>query len=152
MQSTWIVVADSSRARIFERHDPDRHLEEVEDFINEAGRMNSGELRTDERGRFFGKGERQMGHTADPSMMPYEHENEIFSRQLGDYLERAHNDHRYEQLCLVAAPKFLGLLRDNLNKEVKKTVKEELPNDISKFSIQKIEEFVSAKLNGKAQG
>lgn len=149
MQSTWIVVADSSRARIFERHDPDRHLHEVDDFINEAGRMNSGELRTDERGRFYGKGERQMGHTADPAVMPYEHENEIFSRKLGDYLEKAHNDHRYEQLYLVAAPKFLGLLRDNLNSEVGKAVEEELPNDISKFTVQQIEEFVSRRIDEK---
>lgn len=81
--------------------------------------------------------------------MPYEHENEIFSRKLGDYLEKAHNDHRYEQLYLVAAPKFLGLLRDNLNKEVGKAVEEELPNDISKFTVQQIEEFVSRRIDEK---
>ena len=47
MRTTWILIADSSRARIFEKKEHEKHLEEVEDFVDSAGRATSNELGTD---------------------------------------------------------------------------------------------------------
>jgi protein required for attachment to host cells len=47
---------------------------------------------------------------------------------------------------LIAAPKFLGLIRSNLDKEVQKMVKEELPKDISTYTVQQIEEYIKQKI------
>jgi protein required for attachment to host cells len=146
MQTTWIVVADSSRARIFEMQAGQQHLREIADLVNPAGRADDNELRTDERGRFYGKGERNQAHTADPAVFPVEHENELFSRTVTHYLEEGRNQHRYSQLYLIAAPKFLGLIRSNLDKEVQKMVKEELPKDISTYTVQQIEEYIKQKI------
>jgi protein required for attachment to host cells len=106
----------------------------VEDFANPAGRADDNDLRTDERGRFYGKGERYQGHTADPSVFPVQHENELFAHAIGQRLDHARNEHRYSQLVLMAAPKFLGLIRKNLNKEIEKMVTQEMPKDISNVS------------------
>ena len=148
MQTTWILVADSSRARIFEKHQAERHLREIEDFVNPAGRADSNDLRSDERGRFYGKGERDQAHTADPHVFPVEHENEMFALAVARHLDQARNAHRYQRLRLIAAPKFLGLIRGNLNKEVQELVVEELPKDISSFNLPEIENYLK-KINSR---
>ena len=142
MDTTWIVVADSSRARIFERIERQRHLREVDDFVNPAGRADATDLHSDERGRFYGKGERYQGHTAEPAVGPVQHENEVFARDVAQHLTKALGEHRYQRLYLLAAPKFLGLLRGNLHKDVQKVVEEELAKDISGLSLHQVEAYL----------
>lgn len=156
MQTTWIVAADSSRARIFEMHGPQDHLHEIEDFANPAGRTTDLDLDTDNLGRFGGKtGGRaspyQAGggraNTGEPDTGPVEHATELFSKAVSDYLDKARTEHRYDKLCLIAYPKFLGLMRQNLSKEVQKLVEEEVPKDISGLEAREIEDYVKNKLH-----
>ena len=156
MQTTWIVAADSSRARIFEVHGPQDHLHEIEDFANPAGRSSDSEIRTENLGRFGGKtGGRaspyQAGggraNTGEPDVSPVEHETELFSKTVSDYLDKAHAEHRYDKLCLIAFPKFLGLMRQNMSKEVRKLVEDEVPKDISGLETREIEDYVKNKLH-----
>ena len=44
MATTWIVAADSARARVLQVADREKHLIEIEDFINPEGRLNEREL------------------------------------------------------------------------------------------------------------
>jgi protein required for attachment to host cells len=142
MDTTWIVLADSSRARIFERPKHARHLRELDDFVNPAGRIDAANLRSDEGGRFYGKGERYQGHTAEPAVGPVQHENALFARDVAEHLNKALGAQRYQHLYLLAAPKFLGLLRGNLHKEVQKVVVEELAKDISGLSRHQVEAYL----------
>jgi len=64
-----------------------------------------------------------------------------FAREVGRYLDRARLDHRFDQLVLVAPPKFLGVLRKELDKEVEKLVADELPKDLAGFSARELERY-----------
>jgi protein required for attachment to host cells len=147
MDVTWILIADSSRARIFEKKESEKYLREVDDYVNAAGRFEDNELGTDERGRFYGRGEREQGHTSQPAVSLVEHENEIFSHTLANYLDAARNAHRYSRLYLVAGPKFLGLMHDSLKKEVSQLVVDELVKDISTMSAREVENYLHGKLD-----
>jgi protein required for attachment to host cells len=138
MDTTWIVVADSSRARVFEQGA--KHLREIEDMINPGGHANN--VRKDGDGKLHDRNERMQGHVVEPPTSAASHENEVFARNVGDYLEQARNARRYGRLRLIAAPKFLGLMRSKLNKEVQKMVAQELPKDISMFSLHQIEAYL----------
>jgi protein required for attachment to host cells len=146
MRTSWILIADSSRARIFEKKEHERHLEEVEDFVDNLGRATNHELRTDGRGRFYGKGERDQGHAAEPAVSPVEHENELFAHTLTRYLDDARKAHRYNRLYLIAPPKFLGLIRGSLDDEVKKMIQGELQKDISTFTAGEVEDYVKENI------
>lgn len=146
MAKTWIVVADASRTRIFEVLDRDETLQELEDLVNPAGRQGERDLRTDNRGRFYGRGEQLQGHTAMPNTDPMTHENQLFAKTVTQHLERGRTENRYDRLCLIAAPKFLGLLRENLSKDAKNLVYEELDKDISWFDGRKVQQYVREKL------
>src|SRR6186713_1158431 len=68
MGTTWIVCANSSRARLFEvdPHGPHGVAEprEIADYANPAARAHERDLRSDAAGRYYGKGERTEGHVA----------------------------------------------------------------------------------------
>jgi protein required for attachment to host cells len=147
MVKTWIVVADNSRARIFEVIDRNETLHELDDLVNPAGRLHDSELRTDNVGRYYGRGERMQGHSAQPRTDPGEHETELFAKTVAHYLEQARVEHRYARLCLMAAPKFLGLLRQNLSKNARDLVFEELAKDVSWLEGPQLQEYVRDKLS-----
>jgi protein required for attachment to host cells len=145
MANTWIVAADSSRARVLQVAGRER-LVEIEDMLNPAGRMDNRELTTDAYPRLRG--------TSSPAsdrqeMTATEHETELFAKRVGEYLDKARNQHRYDELVLVAPPKFLGLIRKELGKEVEKLVANELPKDLSWFNARELEKYF-AKGSGPA--
>ena len=141
MPTTWIVAADASRARILQVLDRDQRLQEIDALLNPGGRMQDRELTTDAHPR------RNLSTREEPSAV--EHSVELFSKRLGDYLEKARTDHRYDRLYLVAPPKVLGLMRKELGKEVEKLVADELPKDLSWFSERELEQYF-ARGNGRA--
>ena len=138
MHSTWIVVADAGRGRIFEMQQKG-HLAEIEDFANPAERERNADLRTDGHGRFYSKGQ-QEGHTSQPAVTPKEHEAELFAGHIADYLDKARSRNKYSSLRLIAAPGFLGLLRNKLDEEVRKLVDQELDQDLTKISVRELEQ------------
>lgn len=138
MATTWIVAADSSRARILQVADPQQRLEEVDDLLNPEGRLHDRELISDAHPRFRGT----SGPASDREEMPaVEHAVELFAKRIGDYLDKARNEQRFDRLHLVAPPRFLGVLRKKLGKEVGKLVLKEVPKDLSWFSQRDLESY-----------
>jgi protein required for attachment to host cells len=128
MTTTWIIAADSSRARILQVKDRDKRLDEIEDLLNPEGRAHDRELIADAHPRFHGT----SGPGSDrEEMSATEHATELFAKRLSDYLDKARTAHKYDRLHVIAPPKFLGQLRKELDKEVQKLVAEELPKDLS---------------------
>lgn len=149
MTTTWIVAADASRARVLQVADRDQRLLEIEDLLNPEGRLQDRELQSDAEPRFSGHGgvgKPGSWSTSGPgsdreAKGAVEHSVEVFARRVGEYLEKARNQHRYDRLHLVAPPKFLGALRKELGKEVQKLVAEEIPKDLSWINARDLEAY-----------
>jgi protein required for attachment to host cells len=137
--TTWIIAADSSRARILQVTDRKQHLDEIEDLLNPEGRVHDRELLADGHPRFSGHA--GGGPASDrEETSATEHATELFAKRLGEYLDKARTAHKYDRLHLIAPPKFLGQLRKELGKEVQKLVAEELPKDLSWLNARDIEQ------------
>jgi protein required for attachment to host cells len=155
MQKTWIVAADSNRARIFELSSDDS-LREIEDMYNPEGRESEREQTSDARGRFgqgaqggrggagdaVSPGGHGQAHTAEPEQSAREHDVAMFSKQLVRYLDQARNEQRFDKLRVIAAPKFLGLIRQNMTKEVQKMVESEIPKEIAGLDSNAMEQYL----------
>ena len=148
MATTWIIAADESRARVLQVLDRDQRFAEIDDLVNPAGRAQDRELQSDAEPRFNGRAGGGPGSDRE-TQGPVEHSARTFAREVGRYLDQARNEHRYDQLVLVAPPKFLGALRKELHKEVEKLVVDELPKDLAWFNARQIEEYF-AKGSGRA--
>src|SRR6185369_14646695 len=105
MEKTWIVVADSSHARIFQLRDGQLPAEEIQDLANPLGRADNKQVASDSHGQFAGPD--VHGHTAPRVEEPVQHEVHQFARQLARQLDTAAAQQRFQHLALVAAPRFL---------------------------------------------
>lgn len=140
MKLTWILVADSTRARIFTADTPVSPLEEIEDFSHTEGRLHDREMTSDLPGRIKSSGGGR--HALEQPTDPKKHETDIFAHHVAQYLEDAHNANRFEQLLIVAGPSFLGLLRNQLSEQIKKLVRFELDKDITMLSAAEIRQHL----------
>ena len=73
-----------------------------------------------------------------------QHEVRQFAREIGHRLDTAAAQNRFQHLALVAAPRFLGLLRDSLDKQTRKLVTAELPKNVSAFARQDLDACLQA--------
>lgn len=142
MELTWIVVADSSHARIFQLRDGHLPAEEICDLANPLGRADNKQVASDSHGQFAGPD--GHGHTAPRVEEPVQHEVRQFARELGRQLDTAAAQQRYQQLALVAAPRFLGLLRDSLDKQTRKLVTAEVAKNVAAFARSDLEACLQA--------
>lgn len=138
MESTWIVLADEGRARILELRKPGHDLEEVEELTDPAAHAHNADFRHDAYGRRApadsrsagGEGAMPATATASAGEEKLDHEAELFARRVSERLTQAHRQHRYHDLRIVAAPKFLGRLRKALDREVSEVVVDEIDKDL----------------------
>ncbi len=114
MARSWILVAESSRARIYEAPLAKAPLETIAEFEHPEARAHEQDLITDAPGRRFATGGPKRHSMGEPVSAKEEHALR-FARELAAKLETARVADRYDHLFLAAAPKFLGLLRDELS-------------------------------------
>lgn len=140
MKLTWVLVADSTRARIFTADTPSSSLEEIEDFSHTEGRLHDREITSDLPGKIKSVG--GGGHAFEQPTDPKKHEADVFAHRVAKYLEDAHNTNRFEQLMIVAGPSFLGLLRNQLPEQIIKLVRFELDKEITMLSATDIRQHL----------
>ena len=115
----WIVVADEASAIVYARDTRRAPLRELFSLRNEAARRKTGDLISDRGGRSFdshGQGRHTM---AKEKTDPKKHAAIVFAREIADRIGKAMNDGSSRGFALVAAPKFLGVLRDAVATSIK---------------------------------
>ncbi len=133
----WIVAADSAFAKILRTEKKKGPLELVRELEHPESRMKDSELYSDRPGRAFdsgGQGRHAMENEVDAKKM----ESIRFAQQLADELKKAAEEEQFHKLYILAAPAFLGELREKLDPIVKSKIKEEIPKDVVKQTPEEI--------------
>ena len=125
----WILVADGSRARILSRKTPRSELTLIESFENPVARQKTRELVTDSPG--------PIG-TSDPLSSPGEIEEDRFASRLAQRLCDGAHQNLFNGLVLIAAPRFLGVLRSELPRAVSARVLTETAKNFTSLSVEEI--------------
>ena len=154
MPTTWILVADGGRARLFEQDRKSRSFAPVaeRDFV--GSRAQSKEIASDRPGRTFDSaGRGQSGdagargrHAMEPGTDPHRYAEYAFARDLAEHLEKAANEHRFDRLVVVAAPRVLGDLRALLPKTVHGKIVAEINKDLTKVATRDLGEHLDPHL------
>lgn len=135
-KDSWLLVANSSLARIFKVRKR-KELSELKVFEHPESRLHNLDLVTDKPGRDCESS--GMGrHALEPKMLPKQHEFEIFAKYLADYLENAYNQGEFDTLYISASPSLLGLLRQSLNANITKLIKGEADKDVTQMKPHEI--------------
>jgi protein required for attachment to host cells len=139
---TWVVVASAARARIFEVNGRREPLHEIKDLVNPEDRLHSQALKSDKPGRAFdhmGGQRHAMGTAVDPK----EQVAIRFAKQVAEQLNSDRHHGRFDDLCVVAPPHFLGLLRGHMGHGLTRAVRGEVSNDLTQQDIRSVQEHVA---------
>jgi protein required for attachment to host cells len=150
MDATWIVTANAGRARFFAEPDPADRLMEIEDMVNDAARLKTNESETDRMGptsagqSIHNTGGALPNKTYQPSQTPAQKATELFAKDVAHYLLKAHNEGRFREIALIASPQFLGILRQELDPQLRQLVSVEINKDYTGLSPEQVHEHVQA--------
>ena len=145
MEATWVVVADSSAARIFNAPSPTGALQEIASYAHTEGRMHERDMRTDEPG-VTRNGFGYAKHGIEPKVKPKEQEAIAFARLLAGLVERARATSEIGRIILVAPPEFLGHLRNVLDDDARKIVDGEYNLNLVRMRPDEIRRHLPEKL------
>jgi len=163
----WIIVANNSGAKIFtlapaasRRKDPPAlqysagklppsELVEQETLEHPEGRMKAQAIDADRPGRSFqSSGMKRHGMTREVDAKTQE--TMTFARQVAERLENARRQGEVERVILVAAPQFLGLLRQTFGADLRRIIDQEFNLDLLQMNPQEIRAHLPEALFGAA--
>jgi protein required for attachment to host cells len=149
--TTWILVADAARARIFQKGGPGQKIAEVRSLVHPGSRQKTSELVSDRPGR-LGKGgiggARRSAMEADTS--PHEAEANQFAAILAQTLEQGIDHKEYARLVMVAPPHFLGTLRAAVSGRVAEVVTETVNQDYTHLNEKDLSAALDRHLTAAA--
>ena len=129
MGDIWVVVANSSRARVLATKKANGKLAEIRSIEHPEGRMHAQELTSDLPGKAFdsaGQGRHAMSNEIDPK----KHELIVFTKEIAQMLEAGLAGKQFGKLYLLAPPAMLGLLRGEFSPALGKVLAEALDKNM----------------------
>jgi len=113
-KSYWVIVADEYRATIYAREKKYSPMQEVKSLQNDVAREKDRDLVSDRSGRAFdsrGQGRHTMGgDESGTKAQSYL----LFAKEIAECISSAKQGGKFDRLVVIAAPRFLGMLRPAL--------------------------------------
>lgn len=144
-QSTWVVVTDSEKA-LFLRNVTD-HADPNLDLMDKETEENPSDIAqsANRPGRMKDGGYGQLSAFDDTDW--HELQKERFAKDLSDRLYEDAHAGRFDKLVLVASPQVLGVLREEMHKEVTTRVVAEIDKNLTNHPVDEIEKLVKKELD-----
>ena len=138
MNKTWLIVAESSRARLFSVVAKNEPLVEREDLLNPSSRVHESELSSDLPGRTYGSTGSGIKHAMEPKITPKEQATIEFAQMIAERIETGRTSGELKSIILACPPKFLGLIRQHLNAETLKLIERSIDKSLVEMSEAEI--------------
>lgn len=137
MKTTWILLANASRALCFERTEGTADLKLLAEFADPLARLKGSELASDRAGyEAVGRGEGSAAFAPHTDVRTKEHDN--FARQLAKYLNEGVATRRCDTLAILASNPFLGQLKTHLDSQSIKALAQAIPKDLTSFTGEEL--------------
>jgi len=128
MRTVRVVVADQSQARFFDSIGERPNLRSAGMLSDPAARKTERELVSDSPGSAV---THAHGHYSLPPKHSHKsHEVELFAKQIAEKLASDASAGQFDELAIIAAPHFLGILRKAISADLHKRVKLEVHHDL----------------------
>lgn len=150
-----VVVADRSEARFYDTGSLSAALQPAGTLTDPKAHLHERDLVSDRPGRVFdhaaptgGRRGAVAHHGTGGERSAKEHAAESFARQIAQGLEAAIREQHIDRVVLMAAPAFLGLLREALPRSVKRVIVAEVHKDLVHQSDQVVREHLPGEAFG----
>ena len=148
MNKTWILVANSHRARCFERHAVDHALTELADFVYPKYQPSNDPSAGDLTGA-AGKGHGRTGHAGtqfEPKTEDQAKERARFARNLADYINEGVTGQRCNGIVLIASSPMLGELKPLLSSAAGKALRTCIASDLTHYQGPELKQRIDHAL------
>jgi protein required for attachment to host cells len=139
--TTWMLVAQSTHARIFATSPDPKEWRLVRAFEHAASRAHDHDLVTDRAGRSLHVGREGYGSGLEQSS-PHREEGARFAKELAAALDDGLRGQRCDELVIVAPPRLLGLVLGDLSVLARAAVTLQVPHDYASLSPEEIDQRV----------
>ncbi|TLY48502.1 MAG: host attachment protein [Gammaproteobacteria bacterium] len=116
----WVISLNSSLGHIYSYKLKNHELILLKSLENPSAKLKESDLVSDRPGHY------QTMHSAkgayEASTSPHDVELDHFTKILADFIKKGLDTHQYKQLILCSAPHVGGILLNNLDKQVEKTI------------------------------
>lgn len=138
-KTCWILVADRAKARLLHAlPDGQGPFPVLKCYVHEEGRRRDKDRDSAEPGRVI----HPAGYVS--AVEPHEDRNHLEARKFAsiliDDLERNSLENRFDQLMVIAPPKFLGVLREAWYPDLKKKIFLEVSQDLMPLSDAELQQ------------
>ncbi|KIN60592.1 Protein required for attachment to host cells-like protein [Sulfitobacter noctilucae] len=141
---TWVLIADGEKAlflqNVTDGEDPYLDVFREEEQENPPNR----EQAANRRGRFNDGPSVHRSAVDDTDW--HQLSKERFAAELAEILYKKAHQGAFEKLVIVAPPKTLGELRNEMHQEVSTKVIGEVPKTLTNHPVDEIEKIVAAEL------
>lgn len=138
---SWIVVADNCQAKIY-RSVKFPKVEEVFYLEHPESRLHNQDLISSKPGH-SSQGTGNTGYSYQSEKEPRQLEAAKFAVYLAGFLSSAEKKKEFHSLYLIAAPSFLGLLRQHITPEIQKMIVAELNKELTSCDAATIEHHLA---------
>ena len=145
MKPAWILIADSSRARIFTAENSVAELVEIENLNHSEDGVLDQDLISEPLGKSK-ENDSAGGHVYMGEMDPKEQENIHFAKRIAQHLCHELNLNKFENLFVVASPAFLGTLRHACSHQLKKHIAFSLNKNVVTKTPEQIRSYLPVSL------
>lgn len=139
--TTWIVITDSVRARVFSADRLRNQWKEVHDLCNTEARLLEQELVSDTKGRVFdskGKGR----HDMEPKQSAKRQVKMQFADLIAEYLNQQFSSGRFHRLVLAAPARLLGQIERQLHQKCYASLYRKYAKDFTKLSVDQLRQAI----------
>ncbi len=143
MQTTWILAASASKARLYANLESAAPLRLVKEFNHLESREKTSDLVSDRTGRYESVGNKHGAFT--PAIEPKRNAIEHFAIELAKELEHGRADNQYERLVLIAPPRFLGLLTHHINDHVRRLVRRRIRKNYTELEAKELAALIKQR-------
>lgn len=141
---TWVAVLDGTKALVFADEGfadaPDLKLVDKDEFTNPPDR----EIKTDAPGRRADTGRGQGSAMEEADF--HDQAETRFVTEFGERLNAAAMKGKFDRLILMAAPRALGALRDELHEETTRRIVREFTGDYVNHPTDKLEALLKKQM------
>lgn len=139
--STWLVIFDSIECRIYDYSKREKNfIPLIHEIAKPENKLRDIDITSDKPGRYRAKGTGLS--TYEQESDPKKVHIERFAQEISKYLVTSLNQNSYNKLIVVAAPRMMGILLQNLDKQVKKSIVHKIEKNAVKLPDRQLTGYV----------
>ncbi len=142
-RTTWIVLADGSRALIVKRREIEPGFDVVANLASSEAHVPSHLLKSDNPGRTQ-ESHNSAHHAVEPRHDPHAEQLKSFLHSVAQYLNAQNAANSYDKIILFAPARALGQLREMLDDGTRAKVQVEAAKDLTKMPLDELPKHLAA--------